>query len=278
MSAALLIIALTALAALLLGLRAGRGRDMNLEQWTVGGRGFGAVFVFLLMAGEIYTTFTFLGGSGYAYGHGGPAYYILAYGCLAYVISYWMLPPIWRYARQHRLVSQPDYFATKYDSPAVGVLVAVVGIVAMVPYLVLQFKGLGIIVATASYGAIPSSVAVWIGAGVVTAYVMVSGVHGSAWTAVAKDVLILVVAVFLGLYLPIHLYGGFGTMFSAIQEAKPDFLALPPKGESIAWFDSTVLLTALGFYMWPHSFGSVFTARREKAFRQNSDMPFVFIR
>ena len=33
-----------------------------------------------------------------------------------------------------------------------------VGIVALVPYLVLQFKGLGIIVATASYGAIPSTV------------------------------------------------------------------------------------------------------------------------
>ena len=150
----------------MLGLRAGHGRDMNLEQWTVGGRGFGTIFVFLLMAGEIYTTFTFLGGSGYAYGHGGPAYYILGYGCLAYVISYWMLPPIWRYARQHRLFSQPDYFAAKYDSAALGVLVALVGIVALVPYLVLQFKGLGIIVATASYGAIPSTVAIWIGAGV----------------------------------------------------------------------------------------------------------------
>ena len=34
---------------------------MNLEQWSVGGRGFGTIFVFLLMAGEIYTTFTFLG-------------------------------------------------------------------------------------------------------------------------------------------------------------------------------------------------------------------------
>lgn len=32
---------------------------MNLEQWSVGGRGFGTIFVFLLMAGEIYTTFTF---------------------------------------------------------------------------------------------------------------------------------------------------------------------------------------------------------------------------
>jgi solute:Na+ symporter, SSS family len=269
-SAALTIIALSALGALMLGLRAGHGRDMNLEQWAVGGRGFGTIFVFLLMAGEIYTTFTFLGGSGYAYGHGGPAYYILGYGCLAYVISYWMLPPIWRYARQHRLFSQPDYFAAKYDSPALGVLVALVGIVALVPYLVLQFKGLGIIVATASYGAIPSTVAIWIGAGVVTAYVMVSGVHGSAWTSVAKDTLVLAVAIFLGVYLPIHFYGGFGPMFSAIQNAKPGFLALPPQGESIAWFDSTILLTALGFYMWPHSFGSVFTARTDKAFRQNA--------
>jgi solute:Na+ symporter, SSS family len=269
-SAALAIIALTALGALLLGLRASRGRDMSLEQWTVGGRGFGAVFVVLLMAGEIYTTFTFLGGSGYAYGHGGPAYYILAYGCLAYVISYWMLPPIWRYAKQHRLISQPDYFASRYDSPVLGVLVALVGIVALIPYLVLQFKGLGIIVATASYGAIPPSAAIWIGAVIVTAYVMVSGVHGSAWTAVAKDVLILAVAVFLGVFLPIHLYGGYGAMFSAIEQAKPGFLALPAKGESAAWFDSTVLLTALGFYMWPHSFGSIFTARTDKVFRQNA--------
>jgi SSS family solute:Na+ symporter len=269
-SAALLIIVLAALGALLLGLRAGRGRDMSLEQWAVGGRGFGAVFVFLLMAGEIYTTFTFLGGSGYAYGHGGPAYYILGYGCLAYIISYWMLPPIWRYAREHRLISQPDYFAARYHSRSLGVLVALVGIVALIPYLVLQFKGLGIIVATASYGAIPSTVAIWIGAAVVTAYVMVSGVHGSAWTAVVKDVLILAAAVFLGVYLPIQLYGGFGPMFSAIQDAKPGFLALPAAGESPAWFDSTVLLTALGFYMWPHSFGSIFTARREQVFRQNA--------
>src|SRR5271170_2024942 len=98
--------ALTAILALALGLAARRGVRMTLEQWTVGGRDFGAPLVFLLTAGEIYTTFTFLGGSGYAYGKGAPAYYILAYGTLAYILSYWLLPPIWRYARQERLVSQ----------------------------------------------------------------------------------------------------------------------------------------------------------------------------
>jgi solute:Na+ symporter, SSS family len=63
--------------ALSLGFLARRGRQMNLERWTVARRAFGAPLVFLLMAGEIYTTFTFLGGSGFAYGKGGPAYYIL---------------------------------------------------------------------------------------------------------------------------------------------------------------------------------------------------------
>jgi SSS family solute:Na+ symporter len=270
MNAALIIIALTVLGILYLGIRARRGRDMNLEQWTVGGRGFGALLVFLLMAGEIYTTFTFLGGSGYAYGRGGPAFYILAYGCLAFIISYWLLPPIWRYAQQHRLISQPDFFVAKYDSPALGVLVAIVGIIALIPYLVLQFKGLGIIVETASYGAIGSTAAIWVGAAVVTIYVMISGVHGSAWTSTLKDTMILAVVVFLGIYLPLHYYGGYGAMFSAIDQAKPGFLALPPQGQSVAWFDSTVVLTALGFYMWPHGFGAVYTARNESVFRKNA--------
>jgi SSS family solute:Na+ symporter len=269
-SPALVIIAATVVAVLLLGLRARHGKDMDLEQWSVGGRGFGTILVFVLMAGEIYTTFTLLGGSGYAYGHGAPAFYILSYGCLAYIISYWLLPPIWRYAREHRLFAQPDFFARKYRSPALGVLVALVGIVALVPYLVLQFRGLGIIVDAAAYGAISPAVAICIGAAVVTVYVIVSGVHGSAWTAVVKDIMILAIVLFLGIYLPIRYYGGYGEMFHAIQAAKPGFLTFPPQGESLAWFDSTVLLTALGFYMWPHSFGSLFTAKHERSFRRNA--------
>ncbi len=272
MSVALVIIFAFIALALALGIRARGGKKMDLEQWTVGGRGFGAIFVFLLMAGEIYTTFTFLGGSGYAYGHGGPALYILSYGCLAYIVSYWLLPPIWRYAKQHRLISQSDFFARKYDSPALGVLVAIVGVIALVPYLVLQLRELGIIMSVASYGSISPTVAIWIGAAVITAYVTMSGIHGSAWTSVLKDFMILAVVVFLGVYLPLHLYGSYGAMFAAIEAAKPGYLALPAKGESVTWFNSTVLLTALGFYMWPHTFGSLYTARNASVFPKNAVM------
>jgi solute:Na+ symporter, SSS family len=270
MSPALLVLAFFLALSFALGLLAQRGRTMSLEQWSVGGRGFGALFVFLLMAGEIYTTFTFLGGSGWAYGKGAPAFYILCYGALAYSGSYLLLPVIWRYAKPRRLVSQADFFVAKYESKALGVVVSLVSVAALVPYLVLQLKGLGIIVSEASYGRISPALAVWTGSFALVVYVVISGVRGSAWTAALKDLMILGCAVGIGIYLPFHYYGGYGAMFRAIAAAKPDFLTLPSAGMSSAWLVSTVLLSAMGFYMWPQYFASTFTAKDESVFRKNA--------
>lgn len=270
MTIALPIIGAFLLLSLALGVLARRGRTMTLEQWSVGGRGFGTIFVFLLMAGEIYTTFTFLGASGWAYGKGAPAYYILCYGAVAYAISYFLLPVVWRYATANRLLSQADFFAAKYRSRGLGILVSLVGVTALLPYMVLQLRGLGIIISEASYGAIPSALAIWISTAGLVVYVIVSGVHGSAWTAVVKDIMILGVAVALGVYLPFHYFGGYAPMFRAVEAANPGFLALPSRGMSPAWLISTVLLTALGFYMWPHAFASAYTARTEGVFRRNA--------
>lgn len=272
MSISLAILGTFFVIAIVLGLLAKRGHAMTLEQWSVGGRGFGSLFVFLLMAGEIYTTFTFLGGSGWAYGKGAPALYILCYLTLAYTLSYFLLPAIWRYARGRGLVSQADFFIAKYESPAMGILVSIVGVAALVPYLVLQLKGLGIIVTEASYGAISPVTAMWCGTAALMFYVVVSGVRGSAWTATLKDIMILVIVVVMGVYLPFHLYGGYGPMFGAIEAAKPGLLALPKVGMSQSWFISTVLLTSVGVYTWPQFFAGVYTAKSENVFRKNAVM------
>lgn len=255
---------------ILISIRAKKGQEMDLEQWSVGGRGMGALLIFLLSAGEMYTTFTFLGASGSAYGEGGSIFSIITYGCLATVISYWTFPVIWRYAKKHKLVSQSDFFVKKYQSPYLGVLVAVIGVIACTCYLVLQLKGLGYIVSATSYGAISSTTAIWFGAIGVTVFVMVSGIHGSAQTSILKDILILGIVVFLGLYFPIHYYGGIQPMYEAIEKVKPAFTILPEQGMSISWYISTVILSSIGFYMWPHGFSPIFAASSEKALRKNA--------
>lgn len=270
MNASLFVIFGFLLLVIYLGIRAKKGKDMDLEQWTVGGRGFGTIFVFLLMAGESYTTFTFLGASSWAYGKGGPALYIIAYLSLIYCLFYWFYPSVWKYAKEHNLVSQSDFFASKYKSPYLGILAALIGVISMIPYIVLQLKGLGIIVSEASYGLISPTVAIWIGVAAVTAYVMISGIHGSAWTAVIKDIMIFGIVIFIGIYIPFHYYGGIEPMFREIQAANPDFLTLPDQGLGISWFVSTVIMTCVGGLMWPHLFVATYSASSAKAIRKNA--------
>lgn len=269
MTIALSILAFTLLLALGLSVRSAK-RGMNLEQWSVGGRGFGTLLVFMLLAGEVYTTSTFLGGSGWAYGRGAPAFYIVAYGAIAYVMSYWLLPAIWQRGTAWKVVSQAEYFTKAYDSVWLGRLVAAVSIAALIPYLVLQLKGLGLIVAETSYGGIGATTAIWIGTIAIVVYVMLSGIHGSAMTAALKDAIVLGAVLGLAMTLPNMLHGGIGPMFARINTEHPGFLTLPATGMSPSWFASTVLLTVGGFYMWPHTFGSVFTAKHANVFRRNA--------
>jgi SSS family solute:Na+ symporter len=255
---------------IVIGVWSKKGKEMNLEQWSVGGRGMGTLFVFLLSAGEMYTTFTFLGASGSAYGEGGSIFSIVSYGCIASIISYWAFPEIWKYSKKHKLISQSDFMAKKYDSPILGVLVAIVGIVALFCYLVLQFKGLGYIVDITSNGVISSKMAILFGAIGVTIFVMLSGIHGSAWTSVLKDILILAIILFLGIYFPVHFYGGIKPMYEAIEQAKPNFTILPEHGMNLTWYISTITLSGIGMYMWPHSFPPIFAAKNAKVLRRNA--------
>lgn len=233
-------------------------RKMDLEQWTVGGRGFGLVLVWLLMAGEIYTTFTFLGASGWAYSRGGPVLYILGYLPLMYVVSFYILPPIWEAGRKHGFQTQADFFEVRYGSLFLGAFVALVGVVCLIPYLQIQITGLGLIVEVASYGAIHHTPAMIVAFALVAAFIFVSGVRGVAWASIVKDLLLLFAAVFVGFAVPRMFFGGIGPMFAALAQAKPSHLVMPGATKDLGhgWYITSVLLSSFGCYMWPQFFAA----------------------
>ena len=254
------------------GILAGVRRKMDLEQWTVGGRGFGAVLMYLLMAGEVYTTFAFLGASGWAYSRGGPTLYIMAYLTLAYVVSFFILPEIWETGRKHGMQTLSDFFSFRYRNKYLAGLVCIVGIVSFIPYLQLQLTGLGIIVSVASFDGIGRTPAMVISVVLLAAFVFASGVRAVAWVSVLKDILMVFAAVAIGIGVPYMYFGGIGPMFAALARAHPAHLTMPGATANLGhtWYISTVLLTALGFYMWPHTFGSTFTAKSADTLRRNA--------
>ncbi len=259
------------------GFLAGARRKMDLEQWTVGGRGFGVVFMYLLMAGEVYTTFAFVGASGWAYSRGGPTLYILAYLTLAYVVSFFILPPIWEVGQRYGLQTQSDFFRTRYSNGYLAGFVSLLGVISLVPYVQLQLTGLGIIVRIASFDGIGRTAAMVISAVLVAGFVYASGVRAVAWVSVLKDALMLFTAIAIGIGIPYVHFGGIGPMFAALIHAKPAHLTMPGATTNLGhtWYISTVLLTSLGFYMWPHAFGTAFTAKSGTTLRRNAVvMPF----
>jgi SSS family solute:Na+ symporter len=255
-----------------LGVFAGARRKMDLETWTVGGRRFGVILIWLLMAGEIYTTFTFLGASGWAYSRGAPAFYIMIYGTLAYTISFFILPAIWRIGKKHSLHTQPDFFIARYGSRSLGVFVAVIGVFCIIPYLQLQLKGLGLIVTEASNHAIGFNTAIVIGFFLTCLFVFTSGIRGSAWVSIIKDIMMLLSVGIVGIGIPYIYFGGIGKMFHALAAQHPARLVFPGATATmdVPWVMSTVLLTGAGFYMWPNIFATAFSAKSSETIKRNA--------
>lgn len=269
---ALLIIFIFIIGATVVGILPGMKKKMNLEEWAVGGRNFGRWLSWFVLAGEIYTAFAFLGASGWAYSRGAPSFYMLGYGALAYVVGYYVLPKISPLGKKYGLMTQPDLVEHLYKSRTLAVLTATIGVAFLLPYLQLQLTGLGLIIETCSYGQLTRIPAMLIAFVLVASFVYLSGLKGVAATAVIKDVAMITAVAFFGLYLPIHYFGSLSGMFEAVEAAKPGFLTLPggTKNLDVSWTMSTLLLTGLGFYMWPHFVPNSFSARNPNVLRHNA--------
>jgi SSS family solute:Na+ symporter len=268
---ALAIVGFTVACAIGLGIFGARGRLKTPLEFMVGGRSFGSLLLWLLMAGEIYTSFTFLGAAGFAYGLGAPAFYILCYGPVAYAIGFFLTPKIRGVGARYGMLTGPDFFRVRYRSVALAALVTAVGFVSLVPYVTLQLTGLQILLSIAGFGAFDPRGAVAIATLTIAAFVFATGLRGTAWASILKDALVLIAVVFAGISLPQHI-GGWAATLRAVEHAHPGWLTLPTSmaGHGLEWFVGAVVVSGLGFFMWPPSMAAVYSAKSGDALRRNA--------
>ncbi|MEX2972368.1 sodium:solute symporter [Streptomyces sp. C184] len=251
----------------------GRGAGGGLTEWSVGGRSLGTVFIWVLMAGESYTSFSYLGAAGWGYQFGAPVLYVLAYMSCGYALGYVVGPMLWGYARRHGLVGLTDIVAHRYGRPWLGAAVALLATVCLLPYIQLQITGMGVVVSTISYGAISLNWGYFLSFAVTTAFVTVSGLRGSAWVSVLKDVLVIATLGFLAVYVPWHYFDGYGPLLHRIVAEKPQWLTFPGHasgGLGQVWFVTTTLVNSLTVVIFPTTVAGYLGARNAEALRRNA--------
>lgn len=276
MNAAVSVTVLTVflIATVALGVAARRGRrTSDLTDWSIGGRSLGLVLTLVLMAGETYTSFSYLGAAGWSYTHGLSALYVVAYLSIGMSVSYLVGPLLWTYAHQHNLVGITDIVAHRFAAPWLGALTAVLATIFVLPYIQLQITGMGVVVAAVSYGTIGLSLAYLLAFLVSEAFILVSGLRGSAYVSVLKDILAVLTLGFVFVYIPLHYFGSYGQLLHRITEVHRAWLTLPgPSGHAlgVGWFISTAVLNGVVFTVFPTQVAAFLGARSPQALRKNA--------
>jgi len=246
---------------LFLGSFAGKGRKKSIVEYVAASRSLGFIVMYFLMGGAIFSAFAYLGGPGWAYSKGAAAFYIMGY-CALGLVPWWLWGPrALRAGKKYQYVTQAQLFADRFQSKGLSIIIAIVSILAFIQYITLQMKGCAYVFQVASGGRIPFWAGALIAYVVVLVYVFFGGVRGVAWTNLFQGAFMITIAWIIGIYLSYHLYGGPVKMFQQINVANPKHLLVGPGTKmSFAGFSSALLVSVLGFSMWPHLFMKAYTA------------------
>jgi solute:Na+ symporter, SSS family len=127
-------------------------------------------------------------------------------------------------------------------------------------------------VTTVTNGKISSGTAMLIAFGLTALFVFASGLRAAAWTSVLKDLLLIVTVLIVGIGLPLKYFGSYSGLVNAVNHAHPHEFAVPGSSAAlgVGWLISTLLLTSMGFYMYPQAFMATYSARSTKAIRRNA--------
>src|ERR1700748_3307197 len=199
-----------------------RPRDMmHLDEWGLGGRGFGVFITWFLLGGDLYTAYTFIAVPALVFGSGSIGFYAVAYTILVFPIVFIFLPTLWSVSRVHRARPPPDFIRGRYGSRGLALASAFTGILALMPYIALQLVGIQAVLTVMGVGASSNNTFVkdlplFIAFLVLAIFTYVSGLRAPALIAFVKDTLIYVFVLVAVFYIPTRL-GGWGHIFSTAQ-------------------------------------------------------------
>ena len=264
---ALVAISIYLVLAFLIGIMAGKGKSFfSLSEYAVGDRSFNLFVMWFLMGGTIFSAFAFLGGPGWAFSKGAASFYILVYCTLGLMPWYVIGPKVAKIGKKNNYITMGDFLGDRFQSKLLTIIVGIVAILAFIPYLTLQIKGMAYIFNVLTYDNIPYWFGAFISFGIVVIYVATSGVRGAAWSDVFQAILMLVIAWILGMYFVQKLHGGIGNMFETINNSNNEFLLIGEEGSpmSKARYSSNIIISMIGFVMWPHLFTKSYTTTEKR--------------
>jgi solute:Na+ symporter, SSS family len=260
MSSGTIIFTLLIIVVTVLGFIASRWRSANLakiDEWALGGRGFGTVVSWFLLGGDLYTAYTFIAVPALVFGAGAIGFFAVPYTTIAYPFVFVVMARFWTVARNRNYVTIADFVRDRFGDRSLEIAIALTGFVAAMPYIALQLVGMQVVFAQylGPQAATAENVALIIAFAILAAYTYTSGLRAPALIAFVKDTLLYISILAAIIYIPSKL-GGWGHIFAAASAAlrthKPPGALILPHSLYFA-YASLAFGSAMSLFIYPHS-------------------------
>jgi solute:Na+ symporter, SSS family len=254
----------------------------SLDEWGLGGRGFGTFVTWFLLGGDLYTAYTFVAVPAAMFATGAvTGFFAVPYTILIYPIIFVFMPRLWSVSHRHGYVTPADFVQGRFGSRGLALAVAVTGILATMPYIALQLVGIQAVLEVVGIGGSDNVIArdlpLFIAFAVLAAYTYSSGLRAPALIAVVKDFLIYLVIIVAVVYIAVKI--GFGDVFDAAEKkmttktaaGTPTGSFIPAPSQYLA-YASLALGSALALFMYPHSITAVLSSKSRNTIRRNASI------
>ncbi|MDN5653779.1 MAG: sodium:solute symporter family protein [Kocuria sp.] len=249
-----------------LGLYSRVGAGSSTSDFMVGGRSFGSIVIFIMVVGEVYSIGTIIGFPGGVYADGVMySVWFMGYILLGYPIGYFLLPLLWKAGRKYDAVNLPDILRGHFNSRALELTAAVLGVVFMVPWAQLQLTGLEVALSGLGLGLSPL-VTVLIGVGISLVFVLLSGIRAPAFVSFLKDFALVFVIVLVAVFV---LSKGPNVATIVAEADLGSSHSTIPSGPPMINTISTLLFQTLGFYMFPFVVQAVVSGKSPVGIRRS---------
>jgi len=254
----------------------------SLDEWGLGGRGFGSWVTWFLLGGDLYTAYTFVAVPAAMWASGAVSgFFAVPYTVVLYPIVFLLMSRLWSVSHRHGYVTPADFVGGRYKSKSLSTAVAVTGIIATMPYIALQLVGIKAVLTVLGLGSnsnpFMADLPLIIAFIVLAAYTYTGGLRAPALIAIVKDILIYIAIIVAIIYLPAH-FGGWDTIFGAADKklSAPNpatgapFGAVIPGAGSFNAYWTLALGSAMALFMYPHSVTGVLASKSRNTIRRNA--------
>lgn len=231
------------------------------EEWSLGGREFGPWITWFLVGGDFYTAYTVIAVPALVYAAGAYGFFALPYTIIVYPFIFLVMPKLWKIARAGGHATAADIVKARFNSRALEVVVALTGLVAVMPYIALQLIGIRTVVQALG---LPGDLPLVIAFISLAAYTWLGGLHAPALTAFIKDIMIYIAVLVAVTVIPLHT-GGYSALFASAAHAD----TVLKTGQSLP-YATLALSSALAAFLYPHTLTGILASRSADTIKQNA--------